>query len=1042
MRRVWLTSRLGAIALSFVAWCAQADTPPAIAPVAGTVVAQADTAPRLQVQAGGAGPDNPGWLRRHWGRFVAQAHFDRAWRLQRENRLEEAEQRFAQGLSIDPLHQAARLDHARLLARLGRIAQARQAYERVLARAPGDVAVSLELVDLLAAHDEPQAALELLESLPQVLQSRPAHLMRAAHLAQRLDNPERALSYTLAAAEHGAVEPHERRQALESAFQLALDLGRFAAARDALEAMAGQLEEDVRLRRLYLVSLRAGDDKAALSDATVLLERVHEQRERLRLLDAMVAHARRAQDSQAELEALTRALVASERAPSRWRDLIAWHVRAGDQAVAAAQALALARHSGQTRDRDAAASLVLGNVRASNPEPIAQLETLALAAADTAILMRLAETRLKLGDSDRALALFEVVASTATDKATEEYALRAVAHLHGRSGNAHARGRALEVLAQRLPTDREVRIARAEALLDAGEASRAADMLRGLAAREAQPRERAALQLRLVDALRLGADPAAERDALHELLDGQPLEPAPAQVVLARLAQLHAAAGEHERAADLLAMRLSRPGLGESERFSVARDYALALYAAQRWREAADQFEWLHESGRQAHDGWHAMRALLAAGDRPQALLRAERLASSLEQWHPSQRQAFLAEYGQLLADAGRSDEAIEQWEQALTLGEAPDILKRRNRLLAERAVLAGTRALSAGEVSAALEHYEQAETLMPQAVTSESLAYAQLAAGQPARAAASLEQALARDSSRTWLLPQLGYAWLGAGEADKARQSFTAALLAQRSDGRVMPDDQAEQLRRELRELNRRWSLAFYQSARGQDGRTLAAPGGQGAVLPSAGGVEIAYRLDPPGGAAPRELSLLARGTWSQPDGGLRVAASTAQGAFGVRWQPIAGSGLRLGLERLVAFGDDARDDWLARVGWSWAQGYEVEPTRRSWWTTQTWLDAGWFARNGGSRALYGEARLGRSQSIGDGWVLMPHAVVNGRALAPDPRGQSWLEAGFGVSLRREFGATALQAARGRLELTAQWKQAIEPGRRDTWVLGMAVTW
>jgi Tfp pilus assembly protein PilF len=1041
MKRVRTWLRLSGFAALLVASSVQADTPPALAPVVAVSTMQTEAPQLIQAQAGGAGPDNAGWLRRHWGRFVAQAHFDRAWRLQRELRLEEAATHFAQGLAIDPLHAAARLDYARLLVRLGRIAHAREAYGQALERSPGDTALRLELVELLSAHDEPAAALDLLESAEPVLHGRAAHLLRASELAQRLSQRERALSYALQAAEHPAADARERQQALESAFTHAVVLGRPGHARQILGSMSDYLDEQTLLRRRYALSQQAGDDQAALLDLQALLSRAQQAAERLSLLDAMLGHARRAHDSQAELDALTRALEASGGTPTRWRDLIAGYVRLGNPAAATRHALALARHTGHPSDRQAAASLVLDSAGRVDTGSLRELSAIAAAAGDVSLLAAIADAHLKRGESGQALSVYEAIAESSADGRQVERALRAAAHLSAQSGDDPARLRALEALAQRRPDDQAAQIARFEALLGARETERATQLLRMLASNETEPSMREALQLRLIDVVRLGGD-AAEQQALRAMTQQMRMEPGAWHQALARLAHLYRARSDHEALADVLALRLTGPGLDEALRVSLVREYAMALWSAQRWLDAAEQFEWLHDTTGLAQDGLHAMRAQLAGGDRPQAIARARLLEPMLGQWAVTDRQAFLAEYGQLLADQGHTREALERWDRALSMGSMPDLAGRRDRLMADAALASGTRALVAGDWSVALAHYEQAEALAPQALTSESLAYAQLAAGQPARAAESLEQALRRDPSRTGLLPQAGYAWLGVGDAAKARQAFTQSLLAEASGSVALSPGQADQLRRELRDLNRRWGVSLYQSARSRDGRTQSAPGGQGSVLPSEGGVEVSWRLDPPAGSTPRELSLLARGSWSQPEGGLHVRSATTQGAVGVRWQPVSGSGLRLGLERLVGLGDEARDDWLARIGWSWAVGDEIVSTRPAWWTAQTWVDAGWFAKDGGSRALYGEARLGRSQRVADGWVMMPHVLVNGRTLAPDPRGESWLEAGVGVSLRREFGATPLEAARGRLELSLQWKQAIEPGRRDAWVFGVSVSW
>ena len=128
------------------------------------------------------------------------------------------------------------------------------------------------------------------------------------------------------------------------------------------------------------------------------------------------------------------------------------------------------------------------------------------------------------------------------------------------------------------------------------------------------------------------------------------------------------------------------------------------------------------------------------------------------------------------------------------------------------------------------------------------------------------------------------------------------------------------ERLRREVREAERTWTLSAFQAWRPR--RSAGASGGGAArlqrdgLIAAQGGAELAWRL--PGmrsAAGSRETELFARALWSQEDEALAISDRSVQGGVGVRWQPLVGSAWRLTAERLIALGEDARDDWLLRL-------------------------------------------------------------------------------------------------------------------------------
>lgn len=75
-------------------------------------------------------------------------------------------------------------------------------------------------------------------------------------------------------------------------------------------------------------------------------------------------------------------------------------------------------------------------------------------------------------------------------------------------------------------------------------------------------------------------------------------------------------------------------------------------------------------------------------------------------------------------------------------------------------------------------------------------------------------------------------------------------------------------------------------------------------------------------------------------------------QGGVGFRWQPISDSAFRLTAERLIAIGEDARNDWLLRLAWGMTTGSEAPAGRAVWPSGQAYVEAGRFFGDGGSTA------------------------------------------------------------------------------------------
>lgn len=150
-------------------------------------------------------------------------------------------------------------------------------------------------------------------------------------------------------------------------------------------------------------------------------------------------------------------------------------------------------------------------------------------------------------------------------------------------------------------------------------------------------------------------------------------------------------------------------------------------------------------------------------------------------------------------------------------------------------------------------------------------------------------------------------YAELAAGNRRRAAGLFQEAIEAG-------PDPRRSEWQAQRRSLTRRWSAEAYVLARDA-----------GPVNPAAGpllgggqaGANLAYTPDP---LMRRPLALVARLNAANSDD------RSAQAALGLRWQPARG--VTLSAERLIAIGENARNDWTLRA----AAGAALRRGRAEW--------------------------------------------------------------------------------------------------------------
>jgi hypothetical protein len=145
-------------------------------------------------------------------------------------------------------------------------------------------------------------------------------------------------------------------------------------------------------------------------------------------------------------------------------------------------------------------------------------------------------------------------------------------------------------------------------------------------------------------------------------------------------------------------------------------------------------------------------------------------------------------------------------------------------------------------------------------------------------------------------------YAELAKGNRRAAVGLFDMALAAG-------PDPRDAQWKAERKHLTRRWSGEVFS--------LLRDPGTPGTVGPAAlpvlgggqSGASIGYKFNP---LARRPISLTARLN-SATGGGNGADPASTQAAVGLRWQMVPA--MSINIERLIAIGADARNDWQLRV-------------------------------------------------------------------------------------------------------------------------------
>lgn len=436
-----------------------------------------------------------------------------------------------------------------------------------------------------------------------------------------------------------------------------------------------------------------------------------------------------------------------------------------------------------------------------------------------------------------------------------------------------------------------------------------------------------------------------------------------------------------------------------------------------------------------------------------EALARLDRIAhASLDK---DRKLHLLDQYARLHEKSANTAEAERYLEQATALSPSP-----------ERHYRMALYAIESGKNERARAHLEEAVRFAPQNNDYlRQLAYVCKAQGDHACAIGLFEQVVSRDPKRTSLYQELAYACMRAGDNEKAIAWFKKAIdnkieakaiasslrtylveperpetVAQNAAG---DDQQIHAMRRQVREMTRRYQLNAYQSYRAN---TREPTGGvtpgfvTGGLVPSQGGIEFLYQPPGIGYRDGRTFRVFGRTLWSNEPESLRIDSPTLQGGAGIEYKPFRDVNAYISLERLIKIGSRSENNWLARVRWGYSDGYDMKPNLASWNQTILYVDAGYFLQRDKIRSVYAELRQGRAYNVNNAVMLTPHVMLAGRGQRPDPSDASYLEVGAGISVKYLFNETRYEAARSSVELIAQYRKPLEDRRSGGWMLTAAL--
>ncbi|RMF74438.1 MAG: hypothetical protein D6740_02370 [Alphaproteobacteria bacterium] len=292
-----------------------------------------------------------------------------------------------------------------------------------------------------------------------------------------------------------------------------------------------------------------------------------------------------------------------------------------------------------------------------------------------------------------------------------------------------------------------------------------------------------------------------------------------------------------------------------------------------------------------------------------------------------------LASRAYALAATGRIAEAVTRMRAALSFTGRPHRRAQWARDLGQWLERLGRDEDAAGA-------YRLAGELDGDAWSFKAAGYAFLRAGRPADALAAFRRATASARNDPVLWQEIGYLEKRLHHPRRAERAFAQAMAV--LDG--LPADAPARrdrplLARERMFLADRWQGAVEVIWRADSPETAPVILSERSLTQSQISARISYPLGLHLSGPVRVFARVLAGTEGR---GLLPKGRTVQAGLGLRWQPLPEENLVLAVERLVAIGRFARNDFLVRAAWSrgsnWLPDLDGRHPHRYW---SVYLDA-----------------------------------------------------------------------------------------------------
>lgn len=297
--------------------------------------------------------------------------------------------------------------------------------------------------------------------------------------------------------------------------------------------------------------------------------------------------------------------------------------------------------------------------------------------------------------------------------------------------------------------------------------------------------------------------------------------------------------------------------------------------------------------------------------------------------------------------------------------------------------------------------------------------------AGYDALAAGNTSAALQAFSSSVETMPdqplihsQMGYILKGQGQLRAASKAFDQAMAF------TPMRDRTAILAREATSLGRPLRFDAYTVWR-EDSQPEADISFGPSLAQSQSGLAAAYRLPMDGWAGQRGLSVYSRLLWAYEPMRFALNDESFQAGVGVQLRPIKGLNLVAAAERLIALGDDARDDWLLRASYSAGKGYAPLEGERSWLHWSLYGDVAMIDPADPDLQITGEGRVGFGQRPfkASSLTIMPFAGLSANFQDAAGITTSLYEAGTGLWMRFWPGGADIPDPQRALDLRVEYR-------------------